>query len=297
MVKINFLFWNINNQLPPFETTLLQFVQDEEIDILILSENKNIVPQSILNTLGLKSVDLKLSNKTSKWVQVFYRENDNYKITHHSQFTETNDDNKSSFEKTVNRIQVFKITGKVEDTFFACIHFPSKLQHDEVTHLQIVPNYKEKVETLTQMSDRLFIVGDFNMNPYDHGMVEPAGFYAHNNRDLLVSDDLHRLGRNRKSYYNPCWSLLGDYVNKTTHDQSKRTGGSFYFKTQKSRNVYWHLIDQIIMRKTLIDEFNSEFLQIIENDNLIMEVKRVRKKNETKLDHFPLKFSFSLKQN
>lgn len=294
MTRINFLFWNINNQSASFEDDLSELIKSEGVDVLILAENKNIVPSGSLKNLGYKSVELKLGNKAAKWVQILYKKNEDYEITHHTEYTEVEDDEISGKGKTVNRIQVFKIKGKVKETYFACIHFPSKLYHDEISHLQIVPFYKEKVETLTLKSDRLFIVGDFNMNPFDLGMVEPSGFYAHNNRNLIESDRHQRHLAMRTLYYNPCWTLLGDYINGNSHSQSNRSGGTFYFEKEKSRKIYWHLIDQIIMRKSLIDEFNSEHLKVLENEELIKEVKGSKEKNKNKIDHFPLKFSFNL---
>ena len=49
------------------------------------------------------------------------------------------------------------------------------------------------------------------------------------------------------------------------------------------------------MRKSLINEFVSEDLEIIENEFIKTEILREPKKNENKIDHFPLKFSFNFK--
>lgn len=298
---MKFLYWNINNMPSPFENSLKKLVTDKEIDVLILSENKLLSDEKILKETNFVSVDLKLNNNIWKWINVYYKKNEDYKITHHSEYTEINaedDETENSFpkrNKQVNRIQVFKISGKIQDTYFACIHFPSKLYHDEITHLQLIPNYKEKIHSLTLNSNRLFIVGDFNMNPFDYGMVEPLGFFAHNNRELVTTETQFKHGKNNIVYYNPSWTLLGDFVNKSEYKQNSRSGGSFFYKEKKSRCLYWYLIDQIIMRKSLIDEFVSEDLEIIEEDTLKDEIIKEKKKGDNKIDHFPLKFSFEFK--
>jgi exonuclease III len=296
---MKFLYWNINNQPSPFEDQLKSLINDKIIDVLILSENKLISDDKLINDIGFVPVELKLNNSKSRWVQVFYRKNDDYEITHFNEHTEVDEDDLTNAEtdeiKQVNRVQVFKISGKVIDTFFACIHFPSKLYHDDITHLQIVPNYKEKIHSLTLNSKRLFIVGDFNMNPFDYGMVEPQGFFAHNNRELITSDTKTKFGRSNTMYYNPSWTLLGDFVNKSEYKANNRSGGSFYYKEKKSRCLYWHLIDQIIMRHSLIDEFVSEELEIIEDETLKNELIKDKVKGINKVDHFPLKFSFNFK--
>ena len=301
-ITMKFLYWNINNQQIPFEEKLKELLSDKEIDVLILSENRNITDSKLTLDTDLVTVPLFLNNSKLKWINVYYRKNDNYQITHFHEFTEIeyDEDNvtdglKKGNTRQVNRIQIFKISGNIPDTFFACIHFPSKLFHDEITHLQIVQNYISKIHNATNVADRLFVVGDFNMDPFDYAMVEPKGFNAHNNRDLVVSDTKFKFGSHNILYYNPSWTLLGDFVNKLDYSKHKRTGGSFYFKKKISRSLYWHLIDQIIMRKSLINEFVSEDLEIIENEFIKTEILREPKKDENKIDHFPLKFSFNFK--
>lgn len=298
MTKINFLFWNIKNLNPSLEKILSETIRVNNIDVLIFAENLDISDESdFIRTNSFESVTLYLENSTKKWIKVFYKENSNYNICHHTQFIEYEDANGEIIEnnisaRTVNRVQIFKISGSVKETFFACIHFPSKLYHDENTHLQLVPNYKTKIHDYIQNSDRVFVVGDFNMNPFDLGMVEPNGFFAHNNRNLIKNDSRVVHGQNHISYYNPCWTLLGDFINKSDYSNSQRSGGSFYYKQQKSRAYYWHIIDQLIMRKSLINEFCSESLEIIENTNLIEQIQMETNRD---MDHFPLKFSFNFK--
>ena len=291
MKKINFLYWNIGNKQPPFEFEIKKLINSHEVDVLILVENKNINNDLIKRALSFDAVSLNANNKFAKWVNVYYKLNDEYKIAHHSEYTEIDHD--SLPPKQVNRVQVFKIIGKSSlEIFFSCVHFPSELYHDEISHLQIAPNYKEKIHSLTNNSSKAFIVGDFNMNPFDLGMVEPMGFYAFNNRELVTDDQKLKYGSRRALYYNPCWTLLGDYISKSNYVESKRSGGSFYYGKRASRNIYWHLIDQIIIRKSIIDNFIESELEVIETPEISKFLYSTTKiLNE--IDHFPLKFSFN----
>jgi hypothetical protein len=130
------------------------------------------------------------------------------------------------------------------------------------------------------------------MNPFDLGMIEPTGFFALNNRDLLTTDYKWKFGGKEILYYNPCWTLLGDYAT-TGLDTQKRSGGSYYYEDSKSRCLYWYLIDQIILRKSLISEFISDSLKIGENAELLETITQKKIKGEKKLDHFPLTISFN----
>ncbi len=289
---MRFLYWNINNQNEPFQDRLKNILAEHDIDVLILSENKNISDDKITTNTNFTAVELLLENKVKRWINVYYLDNKGFKITHFTEYIEQKRD-ELGIERSVNRVQIFKISGNFPDTYFASVHFPSKLNHDEITHLQLVSNYIQKINNPIIPSSRLFIVGDFNMNPFDLAMVEPNGFNAHNNRELVEVDVKLKYGNKNILYYNPCWTLLGDFVNKSKYLESKRSGGSFFYEGVGSRPLYWYLIDQIIMRKALIDEFVSEDLEIIENIDVREEL--LQKNNKGGIDHFPLKFSFNFK--
>lgn len=286
--KINFLFWNYNlgNGF-----NLKKLLEEFKIDVLILAENSSLNLKQIFDN-DFIAVPLEANNKVHRWIQVFYRNNSQFKISHHTEYTEIEESDKilkdweQSATKKVNRIQVFRMNGNIEPTFFACVHFPSKLYHDENTHLQCVPAYKDKVLKLTDHAERLFIVGDFNMNPFDLGMVEPAGFFAYNNKELLENDPILKYNDYRIQFYNPCWALLGDFFLDVDLKIKNRTGGTFYYQPKLSRAYQWHLIDQIILRKALINEFSPSELKVIDD----------RFKLDNSIDHYPLKFSFNLKE-
>jgi hypothetical protein len=165
--------------------------------------------------------------------------------------------------------------------------------------MELVPKYKRKVHSVAGKQNRLFIVGDFNMNPFDAGMVQPSCFFTHHNREMIDVDEKKYQTINEKLYYNPCWSLLGDFAADKSYDRGKRTGGSIFFKEQKSKPLHWYLIDQIILRKPLIEEFDSKYLKIVEKDYLVEEVLKPKIKVggvlQPKLDHLPLRFSFTFK--
>jgi len=189
---------------------------------------------------------------------------------------------------------LFEIRSQQTTTLFACIHFPSKLYHDEETHSEIVPVYKNKIHALAGRNKRIFVVGDFNMNPFDKGMVQPTCFNSFHNRLLVNKDTMPHIAGAQRLYYNPCWTLMGDFISARTYDDSKRMGGTQHFLEKKSRKFYWYLIDQIIMAKELINDFISESLVIIEEKYFVDELLKPKIKNIPKLDHLPICFSFNL---
>ena len=304
-MTVNFLFWNIGGQTSSFEKDLADVATNNEIDVIILAEGGKIIGATLLKN-GYAEVELQLENKTAKWVRVFSKKTDEYKVTHKTQLTEIEedeedeegtDDSNFDFEtvktKVVNRVQLFELNSKEKKTLFACIHFPSKLFHDEHSHSAIAPKYTEKIHSLAKIDDRLFIVGDFNMNPFDIPLVDPLGFYALNNRDLIDELQSKHPRTKQRYYYNPCWSLLGDFV-ASKSSTTRRLGGTFRFQEQRSRKLHWYLVDQMIMNKALIEDFHSNSLRVIEQKNLVLQLFEKKIKKQPKLDHLPITFSFNI---
>lgn len=50
-------------------------------------------------------------------------------------------------------------------------------------------------------------------------------------------------GITRKTFYNPMWSLLGD---------REEPPGSYYFRRTGARGYYWHLLDQVLLRSSVL---------------------------------------------
>lgn len=305
-LSLNFLFWNVG-KLSSFESEILSICNKQRVDIVIIAEGDNIEAASFINA-GFTEVALKLKNRRKKWVRVFYKDGFGVSVTHKSEHTElidsdenviiVDDENSPALQNPayvdVNRIQLFEVNTQAGSTLFAAIHFPSKLKNDEHTHTELVPTYKNKVHSLAQHSNRLFIVGDFNMNPFDLGMVQPTGFNAWNNRSTILADTVPHQSGAQRIYYNPCWTLLGDYVSSKTYQESSRMGGTHYFNKAISKKYLWYMIDQIIMSRTLIEDFNSGSLRVIENSSYITELYKPKIDETKKLDHLPIFFSFNL---
>ena len=75
---------------------------------------------------------------------------------------------------------------------------------------------------------RTIVCGDFNMNPFEQGMVAARCFHALLSQDLTRT--IHKLGRRAKypCFYNPMWACFGD--------RPKRPPGTYYFSDSLSRH-------------------------------------------------------------
>ena len=170
---------------------------------------------------------------------------------------------------------------------------PSKKNLDEISQLQTSHNYKRYIlERAALYNHKVIITGDFNMNPFDAGMVEPMGFFALNNSDFVRNQRTFQHST-EMMFYNPCWCLLGDYHALT---KNQKVSGTHFYKDSPSKKLYWHLFDQVIISENMIQQFKHNELEIIEPEELLNEliVKKTVRKSATYSDHLPLKFTLKL---
>jgi len=132
---------------------------------------------------------------------------------------------------------------------------------------------------------RTVACGDFNMNPYEQGMVGARCFHAFLSQNLTRT--IHKLGRRAQypCFYNPMWSCFGD--------RPSRPPGSYYRSDSLSAtNHFWQVLDQVIVRPELMDQLPH--LAILGDDgqqSLVAKTGRPRK--ATFSDHLPLFFELT----
>ncbi len=142
----------------------------------------------------------------------------------------------------------------------------------------------EKHEAQEASGDSL-VIGDFNMRPYDEGMVIPLGLHAapckHAASKPRIID-----GVTHSYFYNPMWELLGNW------SKSKQPG-TFYWPN-KTDSVRWHLIDQVIIRPAFAKKLTTGIPHIhtkVGSISLLSEKGVIRKQIS---DHLPLTISLSI---
>ena len=131
------------------------------------------------------------------------------------------------------------------------------------------------------------VVGDFNMNPFDDGLASFYGF--HSVMDKVVARKESRIvhGEERSFFYNPMWSLMGD--------GSQGPSGTYYYNSGGSKNFYWNMLDQVILRPDLIPFFPDNELRII-SETYSCSLLRDSGVPDARMasDHLPLLFKIDI---
>lgn len=278
---MNFLFWNINGisinaDGSQLLNALQQIVRTESIDLIALAEYEKY-SERLESTLVTNSCFTRLKKFSSKVekVDVFYNpQKMEVSVAQNNELS------------TALKIES-KETGVCINGFFC--HLPSKLYKSANEQRDYAIDYMEEVVAYEEQvsSDKTFICGDFNMSPYEDGMVCSKGF--HSIMDASLTKEYPSRNVNNKSYstfYNPMWGLVGDLGRGDV-------SGSYYYKSSRTSEYFWYMFDQVILRPSLLDYFDNSKLRVItqgESYNLLNEESKI---NPIYSDHLPISFTFN----
>jgi hypothetical protein len=199
--------------------------------------------------------------------------------------------------KIVDKADVMGISMKlvkpiIGPEFLLCVvHFPSKLYMDSndqtLFATQAITNILDLESTL--QIDKTFLVGDFNMNPFEPGMVGAAAFHSVMSRSIAQKHARIINGVQRQYFYNPMWYHFGDHPDNIC--------GTYYYPNAGQVCYFWNMFDQVLIRPALIKYFNPQSLKIltaIGSESLLNEhgIPNASKYS----DHLPIMFDLTIEE-
>ena len=270
MPQLNVLFWNVGRK--DLTEQIVNLARSKEVDILVLVENL-VEDDDLVRALNSQAKNLFHANKSLLCE----------KITVLSRFTSEqvrpiHENNRL----TVRRIQL----PEYPEFLLAAVHLMDKrsadatTQREEARKMAIILGDVER----EQQNDRLLLIGDFNMNPFEEGMVMAGGFHGSMSRQVAQKGSRIIQSDTYNYFYNPCWGLLGDLRSEIP--------GTYYYNSGGHTCYEWNVFDQVLLRPGLIENFVRENLAIIHTDgvnSLVTEIKRPHKSVYS--DHLPLFFT------
>ena len=185
------------------------------------------------------------------------------------------------------RVVVFRVDLPLKPPFLlAALHLNSKLHgNSPASQLGYAGRARDEIvyhEAATGI-DRTVVVGDFNMDPYESGMVSVDGFHAIMDRRIVIGPR-RKIGPDRfDAFYNPMWSLMGDLTSWPP--------GSLYHLGDRS-SPRWHTFDQVILRPGLIPALTPYELEFVTSHEFVNATGRPGSGSGS--DHFPLWFTLNV---
>lgn len=168
---------------------------------------------------------------------------------------------------------------------FAFVHLPSKLHlSDDDQHLRAELVRQDVEETEAQCGHRnTVIIGDFNMNPFDKGMVSVSAFNSIPCARTALRGHRTVDGRQFSFFYNPSWNLLGDL------DQ---TPGTYFHSSPSTLSFYWNALDQVIVRPAIASAVDKRALRALSTAGTKSLVSKDGLPNLS--DHLPITLTLDL---
>lgn len=260
---MNLLFWNVNKK--PLANEIKSLCDCYDVDILILTENvmqdKDILPVLNENTDRIFIAPFNPSSKIS-----FYTRIHDFHLIH-------DDDSWGSIRKITHPIGI--------DILLVAVHLPSKLHTNENDQAFIAARIANEIDRreLEQGHTQTIVIGDFNMNPFEIGVVSADGFHGVMDKQIALKQSRVVLGQERKYFYNPMWSRLGD--------DSEGQTGTYYYNSSSMSNYFWNTFDQVLLRPSLLPCFHQNNLKVIDKIDEESLIKNGKISNQFS-DHLPL---------
>jgi hypothetical protein len=133
---------------------------------------------------------------------------------------------------------------------------------------------------------RTLLVGDFNMNPFEPGLVAAAGLNAVMSRQVAARTTRTVQGREYRFFYNPMWGCFGD--------GRSHTAGSYFYDSGEHVNYFWNVFDQVLIQPELAIDFSNDQLKILTSSGGRSLVRQDgRPDDENSSDHLPLVFELT----
>ncbi len=273
-----FLFWNYRCDLPEREDILARLVHHEAIDVIILAES-SCEPKRLIDRLSSGGRTYHQTPLVNPRFQIF------------SGYADDVFRDPREYDRLC--LLNFEAPGHPE-MILGVVHMVSGLHHDRSERQSKAAPLARAVRQIQvdRGHARTVIVGDFNMNPFDDGMIfTETGFGAMMTKSLVKKNAISRNSRFSR-FYNPMWKRLGREIDEAPP-------GTYYWNQHKEINIYWNYIDQVLVGHDLLDHFPENRFRILtsipgENGPRPLIRATDRHWNIEISDHLPLIFDLDL---
>lgn len=266
------VFWNINKNAKAI-SSLAAISDEENADIVAIAEYpKQVADVDLLAEMNKYGKDYVVLHPAKiEKVKILYRPA-SVSILNQS-------DNK--------HIHVKKFFVSGIEFFIVFVHLKSKMGTSSMSQAQSILPICDEIRDFesTYHTKQTVVCGDFNLSPYDGAMVLPTHFNSTMN-STIASTQIRTFDKENYDYfYNPMWNLLGD-------EQQGKITGTYYY-TQEPSVPQWSILDQVIIRPSVLQYFDYKKLKILSTGKGYNLLKN-NKVNDSISDHLPIKFEINV---
>jgi hypothetical protein len=271
---VTVLFWNLNRRV--LLQDLVSLCNNHKVDILILAESMllDIEILAALNENSSSTFFIALFNQFSTRLSFFIR----YPVESVIRVADADG---------ISIRQIIPSSGV--NLLLVAVHLPSKLHLNEREQLL----HAARVATIIQRAEeevghtRTMVIGDFNMNPFESGIVASDGLHAVMTQAIAYKRSRRVRGEQKSFFYNPMWGLMGD--------SSPGAPGTYYYRGSRYIDYFWNTFDHVLLRPDLLPFFSQEDLSIISE----IGTKSLLAQNgilKDSSDHLPIMISLQIEK-
>lgn len=262
-------FWNVHNNTN--SQLIAEFCVENKLDLLVLAEMGDISPFEVAREIGLFGGRVfSFVNPNSLRIKVFSA----FGIAGITPLLD---------HQYFSAVRVHPPLGP--DYILVGVHLPSKLNqegHDQAIVAQRISSQIREVERING-NDKTVVLGDFNMNPFEHGLVNSDGFHAVMDRQIAIRGSRRVLFEQHPFFYNPMWGMHGD--------ESRGPSGTYFCQTSSPICYFWNLFDQAIVRPSLLPYLAKAPVAVVEKIGNV-ELLTDGLPNREISDHLPITIFF-----
>lgn len=264
-VVLRFLFWNTCNN-KTINPSIVDMVIENDIDFVSLSEYSDDV---------YKLCEALSKRKNRKY---FVISTINKRITILSSIPHIEPGYHSDY--CVSQL----INGNL---IVVSVHLPSKIHASEQKRSAIARDIVKEIEIMEEKvnSDSTIIIGDLNSNPYEYTCLAADTFHGMPGYDVSAKGFRQISNRKYRMFYNPMWRFWG---------KEELPYGTYYYASNEMESTCWYILDQVLMRPSLMDRFISESLNILTTVNNSSLLNRNGHPNSEYSDHLPITFELEV---
>lgn len=131
------------------------------------------------------------------------------------------------------------------------------------------------------------ILGDFNANPFEAAIGGVRGLHAIRLKDVGGKRRRAVMGQDYEFFCNPMWSCYKGW--------EKSPPGTYYFNGGDVHEVFWHMLDQVVMRPQALHMFAEKNLHVLtEAGHTSLLTARGLPDKGAASDHLPVLFKLNL---
>jgi hypothetical protein len=275
------LFWNIHQK--PLYDSIASLCHAREIDFLLLAESK-------LN--GARLLDALNRGDAHYWA-IYAQPDDLAVFAKHPPLTAVKFveiprlDVSDRIKPSRSNVLFFRVEVGPIPFNLVLVHLRSQSRGKPIDWNEGIRNVNSRIrlfENRTVKDDRTIVVGDFNRNPFDQGLVAASGFHAMMTRDLATAKGRFVDLIQHPFFFNPMWGRFG--CEKATG----RPPGTFFYDKAENVRYYWNSFDQVLVRPSLLEHFSDDDLEFVEHDGRYSLRKDGKPDSGLFSDHLPILF-------